>query len=308
MEDLVDQMQSTLDNKDSFLGTQINDEDLQRRFNTLMIEIKTWSGRFNDGTTSPFRLDRLSEYQCVLPRCVDLRHLDKITADKKRKRLFVRGWAAYIMCTRLFRDLESTSARDLGGDVWLEKALAGDFKNLEDRFWRTDRKIIPHKTFNDWRALTAELLIKALDNTNEELNIQVQAAITGALSEVMELVETWHAPVPGTDPKVDEDKLRGTFVRAVQLARDLRRQRALWSVRFPSRPEIGLLKFDPATMQDVRDDKDEDEDDLEELKSFQVELVVTPTLFKRGTMNGEWFEREEAVHDCLAKVAISAPR
>ena len=110
-------------------------------------------------------------------------------------------------------------------------------------------------------------------------------------------MKTWYKPSVAQDLKVAADALYAIFLRAVQLARKLRRQRALWSVRFPSNPEKGRLRFDPTFMENHL--IEEDEVDLEELRKWYVELIATPVLYKRGTMNGEWFEIEEAVQKAV---------
>jgi hypothetical protein len=124
----------------------------------------------------------------------------------------------------------------------------------------------------------------------------------------MKVVSAWHKTGAIEDLKAHERELHRFLSDAVQFAQFLRRQRALWSIRFPSRPRLpdgigtGPLMFDPAIMQDHRDD---DEGGAEELKNRYVQLIAMPALYKRGTMNGELFESEEAMR--LAQVVLAGP-
>ncbi|KAF2624865.1 hypothetical protein BU25DRAFT_460707 [Macroventuria anomochaeta] len=291
-----------MDERETFLGEQASDEDVYGKFDKLMSEIRTWSSHFNGGNADSFKEDRFSEYQNIVPLYTELRDLDEITTKKRKKRLFVRGWTAYVICTKLFRTLDLAPAGDLGNDVWLGNALADNFRCLENQLWLTDRKVVSYKSFNDWRAFTAELLGRATSTQGEKPTDQVRAAVANAVSEVLEVVTVWHKTGAAEDLEADKNELHRIFIDAVQFSQLLRRQRALWSIRFPSRPEAGSLRFNPMFMFDPRD---EDEDDMEELRKCYVELIATPILYKRGTMNGEWFESEEAVR--LAEIVMMKP-
>jgi hypothetical protein len=65
----------------------------------------------------------------------------------------------------------------------------------------------------------------------------------------------------------------------------------------------GPLMFDPACKKDDRMDDDE----LSFGRSMQryMDIVVTPALFKRGTMNGKLFESEEAATRAVVIVGSS---
>ena len=163
--------------------------------------------------------------------------------------------------------------------------------------------MVPYKSFNDWRALTAELLGKSVHIDDERPLDQTPTLVELAVSEVMEVIRPWHRGGTPETLQVDEGKLRGTFFRAVQLSSVLRRQRALWSVRFPwalGRDKAAMpLRFDPTSMDDERNN----EVDMETLKMLCVEFIITPALYKRGNMNGERFDEEEAM--CRAAVVIA---
>jgi hypothetical protein len=163
---------------------------------------------------------------------------------------------------------------------------------------------VPHKSFNDWRAFTAELLGKSVHFQDGRSIDQVPTIVGLAVSEVMEVVRPWHKGGTPETLKVDEDKLYGIFINAVQLAQVLRRQRALWSIRLPwaggGDGAVPPLRFNPTSMEDERNNE---EVSMEELKTRCVEFIVTPALYKRGTMNGERFDKEEA--RCRSAVVIA---
>ena len=51
------------------------------------------------------------------------------------------------------------------------------------------------------------------------------------------------------------------------------------------------------------DDERNNDVDMKPLKMLCVEFIVTPALYKRGNMNGERFDKEEAM--CRAAVVIA---
>ncbi|KAF2034236.1 hypothetical protein EK21DRAFT_108275 [Setomelanomma holmii] len=295
----ANKMQTTMDNRELFLGDQAHDDDICSTFSGLMTAIKTWSQKFSGGKGNSFKEEDFSEYQRVTPLCSGLRDLEGVTSQKKRKRLFVRGWTAYIMSQSLFRTFDGMLQ---GMDVWLDQGLAEGFSYIEKALCYADRELISHRSFNDWRAFTAELLSKAIvaEGFNEKSDERTRRLAKEAVSDVMEVVAPWHVSGDSEELRADEDKLYRIFVDAVHFARKLRRQRALWSIRFASRPRLpvkdemrtGPLMFDPTSM---RDDRVDDEDmNQKAMKQCYVDIVVTPALYKRGTMNGERFESEEA--------------
>ncbi|KAF1995327.1 hypothetical protein P154DRAFT_580897 [Amniculicola lignicola CBS 123094] len=300
-------LEAAMDNKEVFLGAQArNDDEVRQKFASILSSIKTWSNNFNAGSGHTFREDMMPEYLRVAPLCMKLQTLEQTVADKKRKRLFVRGWAAYIMTKSLFRTLDPLG--DLGKDAWLNGGISNIFSRLENELWFSDRKLVTHRAFNDWRAFTADLLSKTLvGKTSAEEN--AMNAVQSAVYEVMDLVRPWCVTGDHDSLLAHEDRLRRIFIEAVQFAQYLRRQRALWSARFPSRPllpglqETGPLMFDPTSM---KDDKGDDEDmNPEQLKLQYVDIVVTPALYKRGNTNGERFESEEAASPAIVVIRLA---
>lgn len=313
----ANQMQSTMDNRESFLGDQENDNVVETTFLHLMTDIKNWSGRFGGGNAHSLKGEKLQDYQKVFPFCDDFHALENAVAHPKKSRLFVRGWTAYVMCTKLLRSLDLPPVGVVGEDVWIGNTLADSFHCLENRLWFAgqfsifilllslltvlDRNVVSYKSFNDWRAFTAELLGKAVSIPDDNPTDEARTLVGVAVADVMDVATAWLKNP--ADLEATEDALYSIFFRAVQFSRVLRRQRALWSVRFPlgsNRGEPGRLRFEPGFMKNYRV---EDEDDVEELKSRFVEHIVTPALYKRGTMNGEKFDCEEAIFEAEVGLA-----
>jgi hypothetical protein len=128
----ADHMQSTIDNREYFLGEQASDDDVCAMFITLMNEIKNWSQAFSNGNAKTLREEKFQDYQKVTPMYTEFCDLEDTTVHKKQKRFFVRGWTGHVMCTRLFRNLEGPTG-GLAEDAWLAKPVADSFRFLEDR-------------------------------------------------------------------------------------------------------------------------------------------------------------------------------
>lgn len=131
----ADQMQTMMDNKELFLGFQENDDQRIRvMFASIIADITTWSLDFNGGSGNPFEEEHLRQYQFIAP-LYSLKALRQLSATSKEKRLFVRGWTAYIMSNMLFRSFDESGTR--GKDVWLKDDVARGFACLEDELWGT---------------------------------------------------------------------------------------------------------------------------------------------------------------------------
>lgn len=128
----ADHMQSTMDNREYFLGEQASDDSVCTMFLTLMNEIKNWSQAFSSGNASTLKQEQFPDYQKITPMYSAFQDLENVTMNKKQKRFFVRGWTGYVMCIRLFRSLEGPTG-GLAEDGWLAKPVADSFRFLEDR-------------------------------------------------------------------------------------------------------------------------------------------------------------------------------
>ena len=143
---------------------------------------------------------------------------------------------------------------------------------------------------NDWRALTAELLSRSSEHF---LELSSQPTIRDAAKEAMSLISPL---APPTKVQELEQSLSDIYREAVRFAQLSRRQRAVWSVRFPLKPPANLIgeswfMVDPSYMRNELDGGDEMLDE-EALRHQFVEIAVTPALLKRGNANGEHYDRQ----------------
>lgn len=134
-------LQTILDNREFFLGPQMSDDDMRTFFSSIFMAIKTWSYRFISGPIDALvdqRTDLLDKFQYILPLCSYHSQLERYTASKTKRRLLVRGWAAYIACERL---LPTDAASETGKvDSWLDGASAQSFSILEQKIRSTGKE------------------------------------------------------------------------------------------------------------------------------------------------------------------------
>lgn len=132
-------LQTILDNKQFFLGPQATDDDMRTRFSSILTSIKTWSTHFIYGPIEAWSTanDQLDKYQCVLPMCTHMSHVEEAAATKKQRRLFVRGWTAFIACRCILGT--NTNSKVEAIDLWLDSKAAESFSCLERKFSSTSR-------------------------------------------------------------------------------------------------------------------------------------------------------------------------
>lgn len=136
-----------------------------------------------------------------------------------------------------------------------------------------------------------DLLSKTIKKTS--LTKDVKELIKVAVSAIMKCVGEW---APHKQHQDLEDRLVTVCIEAIELSYLLRRQWALWEVRFLERPldlqssagdaaKNRQLMFDPSSMKDLRDeDKDRDSSFL---KQQYVAMVISPALYKRESIKGK---------------------
>lgn len=117
-------LQTILDNKEFFHGPQATDDDMRTRFSSILTSIKTWSFPFIHEPIEAWSManGQLIEYQCVLPMCTHMSHVKEAAATKKKRRLFVRGWTAFIACKCILGT--NTSSKVEAIDLWLDSKAA----------------------------------------------------------------------------------------------------------------------------------------------------------------------------------------
>lgn len=84
---------------------QLPDDQIVGKTFLLLKRIKDWSALFSGHETASraeLQEDDLDQYRAVFPGTTDLELLHAQLCDGKRRRLFVRGWTAYIICNTVF--------------------------------------------------------------------------------------------------------------------------------------------------------------------------------------------------------------
>ena len=148
------------------------------------------------------------------------------------------------------------------------------------------------------------MLISRLD-TYSKANESAETNVTACSARLMSLVANW---TMADDREKLEDGLRKILLDAVKLSQTLRCQRAFWSVRHAglfvnntSNIDNGdrLLYFDKGTMDDEYSDGDSDgESDGRTIPTASpkiVEVVISPSLWKRGDTDGKRYDVEFCV-------------
>lgn len=132
------QIQAELENKEFFLERQETDTDIIRQFETLLSAIKTWSNHVVGGKDldATLKESQGGYFLHVAPSYLPIAfgELEKaIAKDRKKRRHFVRGLAAFKM-SLLFRTPDEDSKQPTSQlDPWLDEHLAKSFSELENR-------------------------------------------------------------------------------------------------------------------------------------------------------------------------------
>jgi hypothetical protein len=136
------------------------------------------------------------------------------------------------------------------------------------------------------------------------------ATLQATAKQVMEVAAIW-APADAL-PEL-HDRLLNILTEAMIFSQLLRRQRACWSINgAPPAPLPGSDRngvqlppirqrtvFNRSTMKDI-DEFEEDYGDDHGVPPKDVELFITPGLFKRGDADGEHFETDS----CIAPIQV----
>lgn len=310
----VDNLQRHIDNTKPLLGPQDSDDTIIVEFEELMRKIRTWSLKFTADVPSPLNIkpsqDELDIYRQVNTTCKTREGLLAVLHDGKKRRGFASGLVAYVISNSILRSWDSPSPPrrilepKYDQDFWLEEPWRHKVSRLEQRLhpsglsWFALACIRLHysgskigdRELNDWRALTVELLTKA---SGGKATLPEDTRVYLKLLEtfVMRLMAPW-APRAAFDdiPR----NLSNILKDAVKFSHRLRRQRPCWSVRFPEEIAKGnIIFYDPDTMLDPK--FDDTRGGLAEMRTLPVEFVLCPQLLKRGTLEGDQFDRESIV-------------
>lgn len=150
-----------------------------------------------------------------------------------------------------------------------------------------------YRDLNDWRAFTTELLSRLEDPKQSK---HTEESVQRQYSEIIEVLGPW---APQHTKRELMDSLGPIVASTIHFSQLLRRQRAYWYVCYPAHPRVlnnnihGVL-FDAKSMEDA-DDGDNDygeEDDKGEGYGKLVEVVGSPSLIKRGDVEGKHFDEQ----------------
>ena len=319
----ANKMQHAMESKELFVGRQDSDDVIYSRFQTLIGQIKTWSVPFAQGRPKfkgEFVTEAIEHIRRVAPGVADTESFEEFLRVPKNMRLFVRGYVGFAVADHLFRSLPYSTPESYtgfhGADVWMDRRLVEPVSVLEEsllyagtdleRFQESlaksstviDRSKISDREFHDWRVLTTTLVARL--DTMGKIGKGMESYLTTCCEHIMRLVGRW---VGKHDRITLEEELQVILFSAVSLSRTLRCQRALWSVRQVGSPAPaeGKILYDQQVMEDKHGEEDSDGEDIPTANGKEVEIVVSPGLFKRGNTDGERFEFESCIERAEVK-------
>jgi hypothetical protein len=138
----VDRMQLAMDNKQLFVGTQLSDDVLQWKFQSLLSRVKTWAGKFRPARV-PF-MDTLdesikAEFEAVAPGCTRASQRG-LWEEGKTFRLLVRGWIGLLLAERFFRHRSGAPGSHSDAmDQWMGQSLQRSVSGIEDKLAYTGK-------------------------------------------------------------------------------------------------------------------------------------------------------------------------
>ena len=113
-------------------------------------------------------------------------------------------------------------------------------------------------------------------------------------ASILEMISPWAKSTE--DLRRIEANLQGVIQKAIDMALVLRKQRACWTVRFPSPPAT----FDANIMEDIDGDDEDGEGEERMAMDRHVALFIFPGLYKRGNAGGEHYD----IESCLIKTKV----
>ena len=127
---------------------------------------------------------------------------------------------------------------------------------------------------NQWRSTTLSMLRKE----SQKLQSSTTAVIDGIISQVNSIMDgisdTKHT-------EARDQALRSIISSSIELSRQLRVQKAVFSIMMPSIVDYQKTMFDADSMEDIGG---EDED---QLNDREIRCVTFPGIVKAGDENGE---------------------
>ncbi|KAL1613683.1 hypothetical protein SLS54_010380 [Diplodia seriata] len=158
MKRAADKLHVSMSRKDDLFAEQLPDDRILGSIVTLFGQIKGWSTHFlkaGDVGQAMLKEEDLVHYRSVFPRVRSLESLQEQFHDRKRRRLFVRAWTAYVICDAVF---SASRQKAHAGDVEVTDASTVERILALEGMMRSMR--IPPEKLNDWRAFSFQLLTK----------------------------------------------------------------------------------------------------------------------------------------------------
>ncbi|KAI0437598.1 hypothetical protein F4803DRAFT_142742 [Xylaria telfairii] len=307
-----EKLQGYIDNDESTLGHQQSDDVVLSQFRSLILGIKSWSNRYC-GSSSQEAASRSQDTdfsihweedheitQNIFPLNQSKEDFIHSLSDVRQKRKFLRGWIGLHIAETIFRTLPSTRhPQGSGADIWIPDELGSHVNEVEIALLNSGN-LVTRSDFNQWRSFTMSLLFKKYPGLSEETSFFMMKDAKQIVKHIV--------PKHDRDPAAQK-LMENVYKPALELAQLLRRQRASWSVEFPytnrhkTNSNYNGCIFDDSCMKDS-------EDDEEELRGHQiythkwVQAVVTPVLYKSGTIDGKQYNVEIVVEK--AEVSCAA--
>ncbi|KAF8420974.1 hypothetical protein EV426DRAFT_718953 [Tirmania nivea] len=288
----VDIIAAQLDNKELFLGLQMSDSSILGMWYSLWPQVKSWSASFSSEEPIDKKvLKRREDWFRILTRIApgdpELGRLDK----RKTRREFVQAIVGYTLAEVIFLRLPNDGSSSAKGETQYAPVQTTEhcvaINNLERALCQAQSTISPRE-LNDWRAFTVSLFSRIESNLQD----RTYAVATQYASNLMRMISGWAKPTAS-----QEALERGLIVvlqKALELATEIRKQRACWSVELPS---CGSTEFNREVMDDL-DDGDEDQAGEDPMETHRlVGLYVFPGLYKQGNADGEHYD----LKICLVK-------
>ncbi|KAI4760989.1 hypothetical protein E4T52_04331 [Aureobasidium sp. EXF-3400] len=157
--------------------------------------------------------------------------------------------------------------------------LPEELKGLDSAAWEME-------SFNEWRAMTYDLL----RNGDDEMKKRCQASQANAQTQIVEQVCKTMSTLTGTTVLEEQKRTLSILVEhAVSLSQLLGSQRATYRCFLPQANEQGVLKFENSAMENLMDEQESDG------VAKDVRCVVSPALIKQGGERGEKMEVENVL-------------
>ncbi|KAF8417551.1 hypothetical protein EV426DRAFT_645740 [Tirmania nivea] len=305
----LDRLAVVVENKKLYVGPQESDQKLSNDFEEIFRLVKRFSLAFlTEHQVSKKELEN-PNFRELLNSIMTGSESDyiQLLVIKKTRRLLVQGIIAYMLAHYVFRRLTNDpGAAPAALDYW-SKSNAVAIDGIERTLWEGQPEITARE-LNDWRAFTISLLSRAENSMSDTTTAgQTPGSKIGAaiINHVMEWIAEWAKALEVYEEL--EDQLRYILQAAFDLSLQLRKQRAWWFVKLPPVTD-GVIKFDPATMEDI-DKKNEDDDEMQIGKT--VALVFFPGLYKCGDADGDNYNSEicivKAQVKCLERESARGP-